>query len=127
MVGTISSAPCRATPIATVANRHGERVAWARLPVALLASQANDMRIGGGSTVTDTSKGSRMQGEGDYRAARRHRRKLQQFIATSDTQELAREAAPRSGAEQQEMLEAERQGRAKAKGRKSGIRHTDEE
>ena len=122
MVGTISSAPCRATPIATVANRHGERVAWARLPVALLASQANDMRIGGGSAVTDTGKGSRMQGEGDYQAARRHRRKVRQFIATSDTEELAREAAPRSESEHLEMLEAERQGRARAKGRKPGNR-----
>jgi hypothetical protein len=63
-----------------------------------------------------------VQGEGDYRAARRHRRKLRQFIATSDTQELAREAAPRSEAEQRDMLEAERQGRAGTKGRKPGNR-----
>jgi hypothetical protein len=63
-----------------------------------------------------------VQGEGDYRAARRHRRKLRQFIATSDAQELAREAAPRSEAEEQDMLEAERQGRASAKGRKPGNR-----
>ncbi len=72
--------------------------------------------------MTDTDKDSRVQGEGDYRAARRHRRKLRQFVATSDTQELAREAAPRSEAEQQDMLEAERQGRAKTKGRKPGYR-----
>jgi hypothetical protein len=63
-----------------------------------------------------------MQGEGDYRAARRHRGKLRQFIATSATEELARAAAPRSEAEQQEMLDAERQGRARAKGRKPGNR-----
>jgi hypothetical protein len=63
-----------------------------------------------------------VQGEGDYRAARRHRRKLRQFIATGATEGLAREAAPRSEAEQQEMLEAERQGRARAKGRKPGNR-----
>ena len=72
--------------------------------------------------MTDTSKDSRVQGEGDYRAARRHRRKVRQFIATSDTEELAREAAPHSEAEHQEMLEAERQGRARAKGRKPGNR-----
>lgn len=72
--------------------------------------------------MTDTDKGSRVQGEGDYRAARRHRSKVQQFVATSDTEKLAREAAPRSEAEQQAMLEAERQGRAKAKGRKPGNR-----
>jgi hypothetical protein len=45
---------------------------------------------------------------------------VRQFIATSDTEELAREAAPRTDAENQEMLEAERQGRARAKGRKPG-------
>ena len=72
--------------------------------------------------MNDTDKDSRVQGEGDYRAARRHRHKLRQFIATTATEELAREAAPRSEAEQQEMLEAERQGRAKAKGRKPGNR-----
>ena len=75
--------------------------------------------------MTDTDKDSRVQGEGDYRAARRHRRKVQQFVATSDTQELAREAAPRSEAEQQDFLEAERQGRARAKGRKPGNRPSD--
>lgn len=72
--------------------------------------------------MTDTDKDSRVQGEGDYRAARRHRRKLRQFIATSDTQELAHEAAPRSETEQHDMLEAERQGRARAKIRKPGKR-----
>ena len=75
--------------------------------------------------MTDTDKDSRVQGEGDYRAARRHRRKLRQFIATSATEEFAREAAPRSEAEQQEMLEAERQGRARAKGRKPGNHPSD--
>jgi len=70
--------------------------------------------------MTDTDKDPRVQGEGDYRAARRHRRKVRQFVATSDTEELAREAAPHSETEHQEMLEAERQGRARAKGRKPG-------
>ena len=70
--------------------------------------------------MTETDKDPRVQGEGDYRAARRHRRKVQQFIATSDTDKLARKAAPRSDAEHQEMLEAERQGRARARGRKPG-------
>jgi hypothetical protein len=70
--------------------------------------------------MTDKDKDPRVQGEGDYRAAQRHRRKVRQFVATSDTEELAREAAPRSDAEHQEMLEAERQGRARAKGKEPG-------
>lgn len=70
--------------------------------------------------MTDKDKESGVQGEGDYRAARRHRHDVKQFVATSDTEKLAREAAPGSEAEQQEMLEAERQGRARAKGKKPG-------
>ena len=70
--------------------------------------------------MTHIDKDSPVQGEGDYRAARRHRKKVQQFVATSDTQKLAREAAPRSEAERREMLEAEQKGRAKAKGRTTG-------
>ena len=72
--------------------------------------------------MTDTDKDSRVQGEGDYRAARRHRRDLQQFMARNDTEALAREAAPRSETEHQGMLEAERKGLARAKGRKPGNR-----
>jgi len=73
--------------------------------------------------VSDTKHDPRVQGEGDYRAARRHRRDLQEFVAEhdeDDIEELARDAAPRSEAEQRDMLEAEREGRARAKGRKPG-------
>lgn len=75
--------------------------------------------------MTDKQKDSPVQGEGDYRAARRHRRKLQQFVATSDTEQLAREAAPRSEGEQKAMLDAERDGRARAKGGKDTPRSID--
>ena len=73
--------------------------------------------------MSDTKHDPRVQGEGDYRAARRHRRDLQEFVAEhdeDDIEDLARDAAPRSEAEQREMLEAERQGRARARGRKPG-------
>ena len=73
--------------------------------------------------MSDTKHDPRVQGEGDYRAARRHRRDLQEFVAEhdeDDIEELARDAAPQSEAEQREMLEAERQGRARARGRKPG-------
>ena len=68
--------------------------------------------------MSDKYKESEIQGEGDYDAARRHRRKVQQFIQTNDTEDLARQAAPHSDAEQQEMEEAESEGLARAKGRK---------
>ena len=73
--------------------------------------------------MSDTKHDPRVQGEGDYRAARRHRRDVQEFVAEhdeDDIEELARDAAPRSEAEQRDMLEAEREGRARAKGRKPG-------
>lgn len=67
---------------------------------------------------SDKDRDSGVQGEGDYKAARRHRHKVEQFVASSDTEQLAREAAPRSEAEQKEMLDAERHGKARAKGGK---------
>ena len=73
--------------------------------------------------MSNTRQDPRVQGEGDYRSARRHRRDVQEFLAEhdeDDIEELARDAAPRSEAEQRDMLEAEREGRARAKGRKPG-------
>lgn len=84
-------------------------------------SEGNDRQLFGGTAVTDKAdkadkdRDSRVQGEGDYQAARRHRRKVEQFVATSDTEQLAREAAPHSEAEHKEMLDAERHGKARAK------------
>jgi hypothetical protein len=68
--------------------------------------------------VSDTKQDPRVQGEGDYRSARRHRRDVEEFVAEKDIDALARDAAPRSEGEHREMLEAERKGRARAKGRK---------
>jgi len=73
--------------------------------------------------VTDIKKDPQVQGEGDYQAARRHRRGVEEFVAENDEadiEDLARDAAPRSEAEQRELLEAEREGRARARGRKPG-------
>ena len=70
--------------------------------------------------MSDTKQDPKVQGEGDYRSARRHRRDVEEFVARSDIEELARDAAPTSEAEHREMLEAEREGRAHARGRKPG-------
>jgi hypothetical protein len=48
---------------------------------------------------------------------------VEEFVAENDEadiEDLARDAAPRSEAEQRELLEAEREGRARARGRKPG-------
>ena len=73
--------------------------------------------------MSTTKRDPDVQGEGDYRSARRHRRDVQEFVAEhdeDDIEELARDAAPASEAEHREMIEAEREGRARAKGRKPG-------
>ncbi len=59
-----------------------------------------------------------VQGEGDYISGRRYQKDAARFAREHDTAELAREAAPATDAEQREMLEAERKGKARAKGRK---------
>ena len=75
--------------------------------------------------MSTTKRDPGVQGEGDYRSARRYRRDVQEFVAGHDAdniEELARDAAPRSKADEREMLEAEGQGRARARGRKPGNR-----
>jgi hypothetical protein len=59
--------------------------------------------------------GSKVQGEGDYEAARHYRGKLKTFIATHDVEKVARAAAPRSAAEAKSMQKAEAVGKSKSK------------
>lgn len=59
-----------------------------------------------------------VQGEGDYVSGRRYQKDATRFARQHDTQELARDAAPATDAEQRELLEAERKGKARAKGKK---------
>jgi hypothetical protein len=56
-----------------------------------------------------------VQGEGDYEAARRHRREVRDFFGKTDIDKAARAAAPQSPDEQREMAEAERAGKAHSK------------
>jgi uncharacterized protein involved in copper resistance len=58
---------------------------------------------------------SKVQGEGDYEAARRYRKDVKDFVEQADIDKAAREAAPRSPEEQKELDEAERAGRSHAK------------
>lgn len=79
--------------------------------------------------MSDTKHDPKVQGEGDYRSARRHRRDVEEFVAEndeSDIEKLARDAAPTSEAEHREMLEAEREGRARGKDRKAGNSPSDQ-
>lgn len=55
-------------------------------------------------------------GEGNYKAAREYNEGLKEHVQNHDIEREAREAAPRSAAEEKEMEEAERVGRSKARG-----------
>jgi hypothetical protein len=55
-------------------------------------------------------------GEGNYKATRDYDRGLKDHVEHHDIEKEARDAAPNSAAEEQEMEEAERIGRSKARG-----------
>lgn len=65
-----------------------------------------------GATATNAD---RVQGEGDYAAAREFNEAERKFVASGKVAAAAIAAAPKSGAEQQEMLAAEQAGRRRAK------------
>lgn len=55
-------------------------------------------------------------GEGNYAATRQYNEGLKEHIENHDIEKEARDAAPRSAAEEKEMEEAERIGRGKSRG-----------
>jgi hypothetical protein len=57
----------------------------------------------------------RVQGEGDYAAARRYRQSVETFVRTADVEQAARDAAPRSETERRDMATAEWACRRRAK------------
>ena len=56
-----------------------------------------------------------VQGEGDYRAARRYNKATREFVEDEDVAEAARDAEPKSESEQQQLERAEQAGRERAK------------
>lgn len=56
-----------------------------------------------------------MQGEGNYSAARRYDKAQREFVKSGGVGDAARSAEPKDAHEQQEMTEAEKTGREKAK------------
>ena len=64
----------------------------------------------------DTKPGSKVQGEGDYDAARRYRQDVERFVQHNDTEKLAREAKPETRADAEDLEKAEAKGRARKRG-----------
>jgi hypothetical protein len=64
----------------------------------------------------DAGGGAGQYGEGNYKATRDYDRGVKEHMQSHDVEREARDAAPRSDAEEKEMQDAERQGRSRAKG-----------
>ena len=59
--------------------------------------------------------GDQVQGEGDYEAARRYRKDVQDFVQSQDVEHAAHEAEPRSREEAEQLKRAEDEGRSHAR------------
>jgi hypothetical protein len=81
----------------------------------VLGFMEHSARTPGTRFTSNTNEGNGVQGEGDYRAARRHRRAAERFVRTVDVARAARAASPRTEAEATEMTEAEAKGRSRAR------------
>lgn len=67
-------------------------------------------------------KDPKVQGEGDYEAARRHRKRVSEFIENNDVEKAAVRAAPESAAEAEELEDAEAEGKSHSKGEDPALR-----
>ena len=65
---------------------------------------------------------SKVQGEGDYQATRRYRKRTEQYLGTHDVEKEARRAAPRSRKDAESMAAAEAAGKKRAKGEDPALR-----
>lgn len=91
--------------------------------IGIAAARASDLVIGlvlgglgPGRSGARPAESEEVQGEGDYRAARRYRRSAESFAQSADVERAARRAAPRSAREADAMAEAEAEGRGRGLG-----------
>lgn len=56
-----------------------------------------------------------VQGEGDYEATRRYRKRTEEFLENNDVEKAALRAAPEDAAEAEELESAEEAGKSRAK------------
>jgi len=60
-------------------------------------------------------KAAKVQGEGDYEATRRYRKRTLEYLQNNDVEKAAVRAAPRDSAEAEELKAAEVAGKKRAK------------
>ena len=63
-----------------------------------------------------------IQGEGDYEATRRYRKRTEEFLSNNDVEKAAVRAAPEDAAEAEELEQAEEAGKSRAKGEDPALR-----
>jgi hypothetical protein len=74
---------------------------------------------------TAQPKGTKVQGEGDYEAARRYNEKTQEHAQSGEADQAAKDAEPASRGEKRELEKAEQEGRDRAKEEDPLLEHPD--
>ena len=64
----------------------------------------------------------KVQGEGDYEATRRYRKRTEEFLENNDVEKAAERAAPEDAEEAEELESAEAAGKSRAKGEDPALR-----
>jgi hypothetical protein len=64
----------------------------------------------------------KIQGEGDYEATRRYRKRTSEYLANNDVEKAAIRAAPESQREAEDLQAAEAAGKRRAKGEDPALR-----
>jgi len=64
----------------------------------------------------------KIQGEGDYEATRRYRKRQDEYLKNNDVEKAAVRAAPTSSAEAEDLKAAEAAGKRRAKGEDPALR-----
>lgn len=71
---------------------------------------------------TEPQGESKIQGEGDYEATRRYRKRTEEFLENNDVEKVAENAAPEDAEEAEELQSAEAAGKQRAKAEDPALR-----
>lgn len=64
----------------------------------------------------------KIQGEGDYEATRRYRKRTEEFLENNDVEKAAESAEPENAEVAEDLKAAEAEGKARAKGEDPALR-----
>ena len=72
--------------------------------------------------MSERKTGDQVQGEGDYEATRRYRKRTEEFLENNDVEKAAIRAAPEDADGAEELESAEEAGKSRAKGEDPALR-----